>query len=151
MRRKDKQIHDPAVIEAIVRRSLVCRLAMADGDQPYVIPISFGYQNRCLYFHSAGEGRKIDILRKNPKVCFEFDVDLGLKKSDLPCRWGMKFKSVVGFGTARFIHDPEEKRMALGVIMSQYSSERFAFDDEQIGAVTVFCVKIDQMTGKQSE
>ena len=151
MRRKDKQIGDPAVIEAIIRRSLVCRLAMADGGQPYVVPISFGYQNRCLYFHSAAEGKKIEILRKNPRVCFEFDVDLSLKKSDRPCRWGMKFKSVIGFGTARFIEEAEEKRRALSVILSQYSSERFTFSDEALDGVTVFCVKIEEITGKQSD
>jgi nitroimidazol reductase NimA-like FMN-containing flavoprotein (pyridoxamine 5'-phosphate oxidase superfamily) len=151
MRRKDKQINDPAVIESIIRRSLVCRLAMADGGQPYVVPISFGYQRRCLYFHSAAEGRKIEILRKNPRVCFEFDVDLSLKKSDRPCRWGMKFKSAVGTGTARFIEEPEEKRRALSIILSQYSSERFEIADAELTGVTVFCVKIDQITGKQSE
>jgi nitroimidazol reductase NimA-like FMN-containing flavoprotein (pyridoxamine 5'-phosphate oxidase superfamily) len=151
MRRKDKQIGDPAVIEAIIRRSLVCRLAMADEGQPYMIPISFGYQNRCLYFHSAAEGKKIEILRKNPRVCFEFDVDLNLKKSDRPCRWGMKFKSVVGFGTARFIEDAGEKRRALAAILSQYSSERFTFSDAEVNGVTVFCVKIEEITGKQSE
>ncbi len=151
MRRKDKQIQDPAVIEAIIRRSLVCRLAMADGDRPYLVPISFGYRDRCLYFHSAGEGRKIDILKKNPRVCFEFDVDLNLKKSDRPCRWGMKFKSAIGFGSARFIDDPEEKRFALSAILSQYSNERFEMSDAELNGVTVFCVKIEQITGKQSE
>ncbi|MCF8080667.1 MAG: pyridoxamine 5'-phosphate oxidase family protein [Desulfobacterales bacterium] len=151
MRRKDKQIDDPAVIESIIRRSLVCRLAMTDGLHPYVVPISFGYRGRCLYFHSAGEGKKIELLRENPRVCFEFDCDLNLKKSDRPCRWGMKFKSVVGFGTARFIEDPAQKREALSVIMAHYAGERFELPDEEIRRTTVFCVKIEQMTGKQSE
>ena len=151
MRRKDKQIDDPAVVESIIRRSLVCRLAMTDGLRPYVVPISFGYRNRCLYFHSAGEGKKIELLRENPKVCFEFDCDLNLKKSDRPCRWGMKFKSVIGFGTARFIEDPAQKKEALAVILAHYAEERFELPDEEIRRVTVFCVKIEQMTGKQSD
>ena len=151
MRRKDKQIDDPAVIESIIRRSLVCRLAMTDGVQPYVVPISFGFRNRCLYFHSAGEGRKLEMLRKSPRVCFEFDIDLNLKKSDQPCRWGMKFTSVIGFGTARFIDEPEQKREALSIIMAHYSGERFQFEDAELHGVTVFCVKIEQMTGKQSD
>ena len=151
MRRKDKQIDDPAVIESIIRRSMVCRLAMADGLQPYLVPISFGYRNRCLYFHSAPEGRKIELLRKNPRVCFEFDVDLNLKKSDRPCRWGMKFKSVIGFGTVRFIEDPGQKREALSMILAQYSGERFDIPEDEIARTTVFCVKVEQMTGKQSQ
>jgi hypothetical protein len=151
MRRKDKQIDDPAVIESIIRRSMVCRLAMADGLQPYLVPISFGYRNRCLYFHSAPVGRKIELLRKNPRVCFEFDVDLNLKKSDRPCRWGMKFKSVIGFGAVRFIEDPGQKREALSIILAQYSGERFDIPEEEVARTTVFCVKVEQMTGKQSE
>ncbi len=151
MRRKEKQIHDPAVIESIIRRSLVCRLAMTDGSQPYVVPISFGFRDRCLYFHSAGDGKKIELLRKNPKICFEFDCDLNLKKSDRPCRWSMKFKSVVGFGTVRFIEDPAQKKEALSVILAHYAGERFELPEEEMQRVTVFCVKIDQMTGKQSD
>ena len=76
MRRKDKEISDRSAIEDIIKRSTVCRLAMSDNNSPYVIPINFGYENSTVYFHSAREGRKIDILKKNPNVCIEFDIDI---------------------------------------------------------------------------
>jgi len=150
MRRKDKEIQDPAVIEAIIRRSLVCRLAMCDGNRPYVVPVCFGYQDRRLYFHSAAEGKKLDILRKNPAVCFEFDVDVRIKRAEHPCRMGMEFKSVIGTGTARFIEDPVEKRSALDVLVGHYDTDRSDYPAENIDRIIVVRVDIDEMTGKQS-
>ena len=45
-------------------------LAFVDGDEPYVISMNFGYKDKALYLHSATEGRKIEIIKKNNKVCF---------------------------------------------------------------------------------
>jgi len=151
MRRKDKEITDPAVIESIIRQSIVCRLAMCDGDTPYVVPLSFGYQNRALYFHSATEGKKIDILRRNPKVCFEIDLGPAVKKAETPCRWGMTFRSVIGSGKVHFLASPVEKRRALDILMGHYAHERFEIPDSKLASVIVFRVDVEEMTGKQSD
>lgn len=102
MRRKDKEIKDRAAIESIIRCSKVCRLTMADGNLPYRIPLSFVYKNNTLYFHSANQGKKLDILKKNNQVCFEFDIDPKPIKADTGCEWEMKYKSVIGFERAFF-------------------------------------------------
>ena len=75
MRRKDLEVSERAEVEAILAEATVCRLAMCDGDQPYVVPLSFGYRDGTLYFHTAMEGKKLCILAKNNRVCFEVDVD----------------------------------------------------------------------------
>jgi len=151
MRRKDKEITDPAVIESILRQAIVCRLAMCDGDTPYLVPLSFGYQNRALYFHSATEGKKVEILRRNPKVCFEVDLGPAVKKADTPCRWGMVFRSVIGTGTVHFLETPVEKSRALDILMAHYANVRFDIPDSKLDSVLVFRVDIDEMTGKQSD
>ena len=74
MRRKDKAISDASGINAIIEQATVCRLAMVDGNKPYIVPLSFGYQANTLYFHGALTGRKIDILKENPNVCVEYDI-----------------------------------------------------------------------------
>ncbi|NMC96524.1 MAG: pyridoxamine 5'-phosphate oxidase family protein, partial [Deltaproteobacteria bacterium] len=74
MRKKERAIKDRKDIDGIIRRCRVCRLAMSDDDQPYIIPLNFGYDGFCLYFHAAPEGRKIDILKRNNRVGFEFDI-----------------------------------------------------------------------------
>ncbi|CAB5117724.1 Pyridoxamine 5'-phosphate oxidase-related, FMN-binding [Olavius algarvensis associated proteobacterium Delta 3] len=151
MRRKDKEITDPAVIESIIRQSIVCRLAMCDGDTLYIVPLSFGYQNRALYFHSATEGKKMDILRRNPKVCFEVDLGPAVKKAEQPCRWGMTFRSVIGTGTVHFLESPAEKRRALEILMGHYANARFEIPDSKLDSITVFRVDVKEMTGKQSD
>jgi len=138
------------LIEEIIKQSRVCRLAMVDGDKPYVIPMSFGYDGS-LYFHSALEGRKIEVLKKNPQVCFEFDEVTKLVKNKDACEWGMAFKSVIGEGEAVFVEDITQKAHGLGVIMAQYSNRSFEFPKESMEKTAVIKVVITRITGKQGE
>ncbi|MGD8833836.1 MAG: pyridoxamine 5'-phosphate oxidase family protein [Desulfobacteraceae bacterium] len=56
MRREDKQITDRKEIDAIIHGSKVCRLAMSKENQPYLVPLSFGYDGKAIYVHTAGTG-----------------------------------------------------------------------------------------------
>ncbi|HXX55979.1 MAG TPA: pyridoxamine 5'-phosphate oxidase family protein, partial [Methanoregula sp.] len=95
MLRKDREITDRKEMEAVLQAAPVCRLAMVDGDEPYVVPLCFGYESGSFFFHSALEGRKIDILRKNPRVCIEADSTGGAIRDGNPCSWGMRYTSVI--------------------------------------------------------
>jgi len=148
MRRKDKEMTDPDAIASVIRRSTVCRLAMSDDNQPYVIPMSFGYRDGAVYFHCAPEGRKIEILRKNPRVCIEFDVDCRLKTGDSACKWGFHFQSAIAFGVAAIIEDSTEKQAALDIIMRQYSSEAFTYPESALDKIVVIRVSVTELTGK---
>ena len=150
MRRSDKEITDESAIEAIINASLVCRLALSDGDQPYIVPLSFGYQDRTLYFHSALEGKKIDIIKINNRVCFEFDVNTEIIKAEKACKWGMKYQSVIGFGRAVLVENIQEKQKALNIIMNHYSDRNFQFPDKAIEKIAVIKIEIESMTGKHS-
>ena len=150
MHRNDKQINDIAAIEDILSKATVCRLGMCEANQPYVVPLCFGYKDNTLYFHCAGQGKKLDILRKNNNVCFEVDVDCEIVKADKACDWGMKYKSVIGFGKAEFIEDVESKRKAFDVIMQQYSEGAFEYPANAIENIVVIKVEVESMTGKQS-
>jgi len=150
MRRREKEIRDKTEVEGIIRKSSVCRLALSHNDFPYIVPLCFGYEENALYFHTARAGEKLDILAKNRNVCFEFDVDHEIVKAENACKWGMKYRSVIGFGTASFIEDPESKRHALDTIMGQYSEGSFAFPEEALEKIVVIKVDIARMTGKES-
>ena len=150
MRRKEKEITNREDIEKFLRQSKVCRLAMVDGDKPYMVPLNFGYSDGCLFFHCAKQGRKIDLIKKNPNICFEVDELIKLNKASLACDWGIDFKSVIGSGKAQFLEDSKEKTQALHAIMSQYSGRTFEYPDEMLEKTLVIKVVIDEMTGKQS-
>jgi len=150
MRRKEQEITDKEEIEAIIRRSLVCRLALSDEGMPYIVPLCFGYQDNTLYFHSAREGKKVDILKKNNRVSFEFDIDTEIQKDKDPCNWGMQYKSVIGFGEVSFVEDLEDKKWALAIVVGQYGDGTFEFPDAFVQKTAVIRVKITDMTGKRS-
>ena len=151
MRRKEKEITDKSEIESIIRKSLVCRLGLADDGSPYIVPLCFGYKDNSMYFHSAKEGRKIEILKRNNDVCFEFDDNLEVQAGKAACDWVMKYRSVIGYGRASFIEDPEEKRKALDVIMAQYADGDFEYSEKLFEEALVIKVDISSMTGKKSD
>jgi nitroimidazol reductase NimA-like FMN-containing flavoprotein (pyridoxamine 5'-phosphate oxidase superfamily) len=151
MRRKDKEITDEAVIQSIIHKSPVCRLAISDGDHPYVVPLCFGYKDNALYFHSAREGKKLDIIRKNHNVCFEFDIDHEMMESEKACEWGIRYRSVIGFGKASIIDDLDAKRAALDIIMAHYSEGSHSYPDSALNKTIIIRIDIESLTGKQSE
>jgi len=150
MRRNDKEIHDRDAVEAIIRDSLVCRLALLDENRPYVVPLCFGYRDNALYFHSSPEGKKIEILRKNGNVCFEFDIDQEVVQDEKPCKWTMNYRSVIGFGKGSLVENLEEKKKGLDVIMQQYSGRSFEYLQPEIENTVIIKVEIESMTGKES-
>jgi len=151
VRRSDKEIHSREELESIIQKGEICRLAMVDNGRPYIVPLHYGYDNGALCFHSAPEGRKLDILRVNPEVCFEIETGVELVTADKPCGWGAKFRSVIGYGTASFIEDADAKAEALARIMAHYGgSGNYSFTEKEVSGVTVFSVSITSMTGKRS-
>ena len=151
MRRNDREIKELLRIEEIISKSKVCRLGLCKDNRAYIIPINFGYRNNTLYFHSAREGTKIDILKENPAVCFEFDIDLGIVRSEESgCNFSNRYKSVVGFGKATILEGIEEKRDALDILMTNYTEEKFDYPFSSLQNTLVFRVDIESMTGKQS-
>ena len=151
MRRSEKEITERAQIDAIIRHSQVCRLALSDQGQPYVVPLCFGYDGKALYFHCAPEGRKLDILRRNNKVCFEFDIVEGMIEADQGCKWGIRYQSVIGSGVAHLVEDPDDKQHALALVMGQYSSGTFSFPPETVGRSAVVRIDIESLAGKRNE
>jgi nitroimidazol reductase NimA-like FMN-containing flavoprotein (pyridoxamine 5'-phosphate oxidase superfamily) len=139
-----------AAIEDIIRRALVCRLGLSDGGRPYVVPLTFGYRDNALYFHGGTHGTKARILKANNRVCFEFDVDVEIAPSDQPCKWGLKYRSVIGHGTVGFVEDRAAKREALSIITAHYAPGAYEFADAAVDSVTIIRVDIESMTGKQA-
>ncbi len=150
MRRKEREIKDQKEIENILKACSVCRLAMVDGDKPYLVPMNFGYRDGALYLHSAREGKKIELIKKNPEICFEVDEIVRFRKAKLACDWGVEYKSVIGSGKAVFLTGPEEKRRAFDIIMAQYSDEAFDYSDNMLEKTLVIKIEIETMTGKKS-
>ena len=148
MRKTDRAIKNRKDIDDIIRRCRVCRLAMCEDDQPYIVPLNFGYDGCCLYFHAAPEGRKIDIIKRNNRVGFEFDILHDIVTAERACDWGAKYESVIGSGSAEIVDDWETKKTALACIMRQYGSDARDFPEEIIKKTLVLRVRILEICGK---
>ncbi len=150
MRRKEKEIADITEIEAIIKKAEVCRIGLVDDDEPYIVPVCFGYEGRALYFHSAPEGRKIDLIRRNNRVCFEIDTDVVITGAEKPCGWSTKYRSVIGVGRAHILEDEEAKIHGLTVLMRQFGEKRSDLVFEKADHVAVVRIDIEHITGKKS-
>jgi hypothetical protein len=153
MRRKDRQIKDIRDLESIISQSDVCRVAFADNNLPYIVTMNFGYSggdNPAFFFHCAGEGKKLEMIRKNNYVCFEMDTGHELYEGENGCDWGMKYSSIVGYGKISVIEEREAKIHGLDCIMSQYSQRKeFTYDERVLGNTTILRLDIEEMTGKR--
>jgi len=150
MRRKDREISDRLEMESIIHSATVCRLGCADDGRPYIVPLSFGYRDGAIYIHSAPEGKKIAILKKNPDCCIEFDECSEVVRDENPCYWGMRYRSVICTGKANFVTDPREKQYGLNCIIGHYGSGSYRFSEKELQKVCVIRIDIAEMSGKKS-
>lgn len=152
MRRKDKEITDQQKIQDILTNGRLCHISMASNDEPYMVTVNYGYKNNCIYFHSAPEGRKIEMIRKNLKVCFMIYTDDLIVSGENPCRdWSMKYKSVIGTGKATILENSKEKAEGLIILMDHYSKKGpFKFGEKNLEKTTVIKIEIEKISGKVS-
>lgn len=80
-------ILNPAQIQQVLRSQMYGRLGCVFNNKVYVVPVSYAFDGKYLYAHSR-EGHKIDILRKNPNVCFQVDVIDNLSNWRSAIVWG---------------------------------------------------------------
>jgi uncharacterized protein len=152
MRRTDKEITDQKLISQIIEQAQVCRLGLAKDNIPYILPVSFGYDGMAIYFHTAREGRKIEFMTANDRVCFEFEHGVQLIRNDKnPCKWTFSFQSVIGYGTVRELMALSERVAGLNQMMKHYSGRDWPFTAEDIEAIRVWRIAIESLTGKQSK
>lgn len=153
MRRSDREVTDIPTLLSWLDSFDVCRIGMVDEGKAYIVPVNFGYvyeNGLTLYFHSAKAGRKMDILKAHPDVCFEMDGKHVLKDADIACDVTMDFVSVMGEGTIEFITDLEAKKAALThILRHQTHRTEFALPDERVQAVAVYQLNVRTWSAKQ--
>jgi uncharacterized protein len=151
MRKTEREIKDQEEIESIINQAQVCRVAFSGGNIPYIVPMNFGYKDNCLYFHCAVEGKKLDIIRQNSEVCFEIDIDVQIIKStERICKWGTRYRSVIGFGKAMIIDNWREKAAALNFITQHYGANYRDFSEKEVEKLSIIKIEINSMTGKKA-
>ena len=156
MRRSEFEVKDPQDIRDFLTHCQVCRLALCDGSQPYLVPLSYGMhfddtgRLNTLYFHSAQEGRKLSYLSANPLVCFELDDYVQVAPAAQACGFSMRYASIIGTGQAKLIEDLDEKRIALDALMAHYApGQSWEFPRPMLQKTCVFSVSVNELSFKK--
>jgi nitroimidazol reductase NimA-like FMN-containing flavoprotein (pyridoxamine 5'-phosphate oxidase superfamily) len=151
--RREREVTDIGEIIKILDNAKVLHLGMVDGDEPYVVPMNYGYimedDKLTIYLHGANRGRKLDLIRKNPKVFFEMDCDVHPFEGNHACQYGTTYASVMGRGVAHIIEDVEEKIKALNIFMKTQTGKDFEFNEKLVGVVSIIKVDVLDYTAKR--
>lgn len=151
MRRLDKEITDPEILQEILNKSQVVRIAFSIDNKPHIVPLSYGYKDNKLYIHSATEGSKIEFITKNNRVCFEMELYSGIIKDELACNWTTKYRSIIGWGKISIIDNIKEKINGLDVIMEKYGGgKNHDYNHGLLEEMVLLVIEIEKLTGKQS-
>ena len=152
MTKRERQITDEKQIRGILDTAKILHLGLAVDNEPYVVPMNYGYTmedgNLVLYLHSAVRGKKLDMIRENPRVFFEMDCDLVPFEGKVPCQYGIAYSSLMGRGTARIVEDVEEKKKAMSILMKTQTEKDFLFEDRLVSIVAVIRIDVLEYTAK---
>ena len=151
MRKKDKAVANRKTIDGIIQGAEICHLSCCLNDQPYLIPISFGYDGQAIFIHTALAGKKITIFEQNPRVCLSFVSQAALlSNQDLACNWSFDYSSVIAEGEISEITDPELKTSALNHIMSHYSGREWEIPNKALASIRAWKIVLENPMGKTS-
>ena len=153
MRKSDREIKSKEEIIDIIKRCDVIRLAFNNGDYPYILPLNFGFEVKndkvIFYLHSALEGTKVDIMKKDNRASFEMVTKHELQYYEEKGYCTMSYESIIGRGRIRIL--PEDEKMnALKKLMGHYhKSEDTYFNPAAISRTLVYSLEVEEMTAKR--
>ena len=150
--RREKEVTDIAEILKILDKSKIIHIGLIDGDEPYVVPMNYGYTYEdgklCFYLHCATEGKKLDLIRKNPKVFFSIECDVEAFSGQVACQYGTSYSSVMGKGIAYIKEEPQDKMEYLSLFMKSQTGLDFEFNERLVSAVTLIKIDVTHFTAK---
>ena len=153
MTRREQQVTDINEIIEILEKSKVVHVGMIDGDEPYVVPMNYGYVledgKLTIYLHGARRGRKIDAIKANPKVFYEMCCDITPFEGEVACKYGITYASIMGRGLATLVEDVEEKKKALSILMKTQTGKDFQFEDKLTTVVSIIKIDTLEFTAKK--
>lgn len=152
MRRRDREVTELNEIIHILETSQVLHLGLVDEGKPYIVPMNYGYcfeeDKLVFYVHGALEGRKLDVIRNNSNCCVQLECDHHMFEGKIACQYGFTYYSLMGFGHASIIEDPQAKMKALTYLMKTMTKQDFAFTEKLVSIVSVIRIECDSYTTK---
>jgi len=149
MRRFKQQLDEALAMDVLEAGRRGTLAVLADDGYPYTVPLNYWYdrEHQCVYFHGAGEGQKIDAVRRCDKASFNVLSDPYREGED----WWYQFNSITLFGRVTIVVDADERKKALTAIgLKYYPDHDSAMHavEKHIGHITILRFQIEHMSGK---
>lgn len=151
MRKAEREIRDFEEIVRLVDRCDTIRLGLLDDGAPYIVPLSFGYEVEdgkiALYFHGATEGRKVDLIARNKRVCVEGDLCHGFVDNG---RGGITcdYESFIGYGDCVSVSGGEAEK-GIALLMAHCGHPEFSCPPQAMAITAVYKIELDEVVGKR--
>jgi nitroimidazol reductase NimA-like FMN-containing flavoprotein (pyridoxamine 5'-phosphate oxidase superfamily) len=152
VRRKEREITDPAEMRSVLKNTKYVTVAQCMNNEPYLVSLSHGYdeEKNCLYFHCAPEGKKLVYMQANNRVWGQAVLDYGVTDE---CDYA--YTCVEFWGKMVLIEDLAEKQHGMAVLVRQVSlnpEEKLAkIKPEKLAKTTMGRIDIEGMTGKKHQ
>ena len=144
--------YDKESIHSILDASFLCHIGFIYEGYPVVIPTLFGRDNDKLYIHGANSSRMLKSLQKGIEISVAVTLVDGIVLARSAFHHSMNYRSVVLFGTAALVTDPEEKLRALKVVSDQVMRDRWEEvrlpNEKELKATTVLAIPVNEASAK---
>jgi nitroimidazol reductase NimA-like FMN-containing flavoprotein (pyridoxamine 5'-phosphate oxidase superfamily) len=144
--------HDLETIHAILDASFLAHVGFSVDGQPFVIPTLYGRDGDTLYLHGSAASRMLRELETGVAACVNVTIVDGLVLARSAFHHSMNYRSVVAFGKARKIDDPERKTHALRVISEHLIAGRWndvrGPNEKELKATAVLEFSIEEASAK---
>jgi nitroimidazol reductase NimA-like FMN-containing flavoprotein (pyridoxamine 5'-phosphate oxidase superfamily) len=152
MFKSEREITNTAVIESVFRNGKFLTLALCRNNEPYILALNYGYdaENRYLYFHTAIEGLKLEILSDNPRVCGTIIEDHGYIEG----KCAHAYRSVVFTGSAEILENLDDKKHGMDILLNHQEKnpeiirKRLLAREKAYDKFVMMRIKIEDVTGK---
>lgn len=154
MRRKEREVTDVNEIKEILARAEVLRIALNNGDYPYLFLVNYGFvmdgAQLVLFFHGSKEGAKHAIIARDNKVTFEVDCGHALMQplGEEACTSSFAYESVIGNGEIEKAAE-SEKEALLTRLLEHYGITVKRFNSVHLANTVVYKIKVATYTAKR--
>ena len=144
--------YDKESVHSILDAHFLCHIGFIYEGYPVVIPTLFGRDNDKLYIHGANSSRMLKSLQKGIEISVAVTLVDGIVLARSAFHHSMNYRSVVLFGTAALVTDPEEKLRALKIVSDQVMKDRWEEvrlpNEKELKATTVLAIPVNEASAK---
>ena len=153
LKRLPKRGHfDRETVNAILDEGFICHVGFVADGQPFVIPTGYARVDDKLYIHGSQASRMLRTLAGGLDACVTVTIVDGLVLARSAFHHSMNYRSVLVFGRATLVDEPQEKYAALVALSEHIVRGRWADvrepNEQELKQTTVLCLPLDEASAK---